>query len=52
MEDAKIKDLIRKEKNDYYKKWRKNNKDKVKEHHERYWKKRVERKLAKENKSS
>lgn len=28
--------------NDYYKEWRKNNKDKVKKYYENYWKKRAE----------
>ena len=43
-------ELIKKEKQEYFKTWRKNNKDKVKEHNARYWKKRVEKKLNKSDK--
>ena len=31
-----------KTRNDYYKEWRKNNKDKVRKYYENYWKKKAE----------
>lgn len=37
-------ELIKKAKREYFKNWRKNNKDKVKEHNARYWKKYYKRK--------
>ena len=39
---------IKKAKKEYYKKWRENNKEKVKKHNENYWKKRVEKLLKEE----
>ena len=41
-------ELIKKAKKEYFKKWRDNNKDKVKKHNETYWKKRVEKMLKEE----
>lgn len=38
-------DLIKAEKRLYFKNWRKNNREKVKEHNARYWEKRVEKKM-------
>jgi len=38
--------LARQERLTYFKNWRENNKDKVKQHNQNYWKKRVERKLS------
>lgn len=43
-------DLIKKEKCEYFKNWRKNNKEKIKRHNERYWQKRVEQKIQKNQK--
>ncbi len=43
-------DLIRKEKLEYYKNWRKNNKDKVRKHNQTYWQKRVQKKLSEQSK--
>lgn len=40
-----IKQAIREEKRAYFKKWRSENKDKVKKHNATYWKTRTEKKL-------
>ncbi len=40
-----IEELAREERKAYFKKWRADNKEKVKEHNANYWKKRVLKKL-------
>lgn len=44
-------DLIRNEKLEYYKNWRKNNKDKVKKHNQNFWNKRALKKHQIKNNS-
>jgi len=47
MENTKIKDVIRAEQRAYMKKWRSQNKEKVREINNRYWEKRALRILEK-----
>ena len=42
---AKIDDLIKVERLEYYKAWRAANPDKIKQHNQNYWRKRAERRL-------
>jgi len=44
-DEEKLIELVKAEKRTYFKKWRDTNKDKVKEHNARYWKKYAEKKL-------
>lgn len=41
-----IDELIKREKREYHKQWRANNKDKVKQHNKTYWQKKALEKLA------
>jgi len=46
--DAKVIDeLARKERLEYFRKWRAANKDKVRKHNEDYWRRKAEQKLKK-----
>lgn len=45
MDEAKICEIIRAERNAYSRAWREKNSDKVKAHNAKYWRKRAERKL-------
>ena len=52
MNHKKLEAAAQEEKREYFRKWRKNNPDKVKRHNENYWRKRAEKRLeaeAKEN---
>lgn len=40
-----VNELVKKERREYYRKWRAENKDKVRENNARYWKKRALKKL-------
>lgn len=42
-------EIARHKRNEYYRKWRKNNPDKVKEYNERYWAKKFEADMTKES---
>ena len=42
----KIQKLMEQERRDYYRSWRKKNPDKVRQHNQNYWRKRVEKRLA------
>lgn len=48
MKTKAIEELIRQEKNEYFKKWRKNNPDKIKEINRRYWEKKALERLKAE----
>ena len=55
MDDKKLEAAAQKEKREYFRRWRKNNPDKVKRHNENYWRKRAEKRLeveAKDNAAS
>lgn len=41
-----IEELANEERKAYYRKWREENKDKVKKHNATYWKRRVEKRLG------
>ena len=41
MKDSMNVEMIKTEKREYFKNWRRNNKDKVKIHNDRYWEKRA-----------
>jgi hypothetical protein len=41
---SKADDLIKEERKKYYRKWRLNNKEKVKKYNDNYWRRRVEKK--------
>lgn len=47
-----IEELVKEERRAYFKKWRSENKDKVKKHNATYWVKRVEKKLNDESKDN
>jgi len=49
MENTKLEELITKEKRAYFKKWREENKEKVRKSNANYWKRRVEKKLKELN---
>ena len=44
-------EMVRQERLAYHKQWRASNKDKVKQHNEKYWRKRVELKLLKQQRT-
>lgn len=52
MTDKEVENLIKEEKREYARQWRKNNKDKVKETNKRYWKKKVLKKLKEQEEES
>ena len=45
MNNKQLKEAILKEKRQYFKNWRAENKDKVKNHNQAYWKKKAEKTL-------
>lgn len=45
---AEIQELIRQEKREYARRWRSENKDKVKRNNEAYWQRRAEKRLQQE----
>lgn len=45
MTDKEVEELVKEEKREYARQWRKNNKDKVRETNKRYWEKRTLKKL-------
>ncbi|MDR0326567.1 MAG: hypothetical protein LBI19_10815 [Oscillospiraceae bacterium] len=45
MDEAKIAEIVKAERNAYTRAWRAKNPEKVKEHNAKYWRKRAERKL-------
>ena len=42
-------DIARKEKNEYYRRWREKNRDKVRESNRKYWERKAAEKEAKKN---
>ena len=50
MDDKKFEAAIQEEKREYFRRWRKNNPDKVKKQNENYWRKRAEKRLEAEAK--
>ena len=49
MNEQKLKAAIQEEKREYFRQWRKNNPDKVRQNSENYWRKRAEKHLVAEN---
>lgn len=47
-----VDELVKKERREYYRKWRAANKDKVRENNARYWKKRALKKLEQQKGST
>lgn len=47
-----VDELVKKERREYYRKWRAENKDKVRENNARYWKKRALKKLEEQDGST
>lgn len=45
MTDTKMEELARAERLEYFRNWRANNKDKVRESNRKYWQKRAEKRL-------
>jgi len=45
MSDERIAELVRAEKNAYFRAWRAKNPEKVKAHNAKYWRKRAEKKM-------
>ena len=52
MDDKKFEAAIQEEKREYFRRWRKNNPDKVKKQNENYWRKRAEKRLKDEAKDN
>ena len=52
MANETLNDLAIKERREYYKKWRANNKDKVRKSNQNYWKRRAEKRLQEEAKNA
>jgi uncharacterized short protein YbdD (DUF466 family) len=52
MVDKRLEAAAQEEKREYFRKWRKNNPDKVKKHNENYWRKRAEKRLKAEAKDN
>jgi len=50
MDDKKLEAAIQEEKREYFRRWRKNNPDKVKKQNENYWRKRAMKRLEAETK--
>ena len=48
MDNKKIEAVVKEEKREYFRQWRKNNPEKVKQHNENYWRKRAEKRLETE----
>lgn len=49
--DRKLHDIARQERLEYFRKWRKKNKDKVQKHNATYWEKRALRRIEEKNKA-
>ena len=49
MNEQKLEAAIQTEKREYFRQWRKNNPNKVKQNSENYWRKRAEKRLEAEN---
>lgn len=49
IEDKKLEKAVQEEKREYFRRWRKNNPDKVKKHNENYWIKRTQKRLEAED---
>lgn len=47
-----LEQLMVEERRAYFKEWRKNNKERVKQHNQNYWKRRVEKRLQEEKECS
>lgn len=47
-----IDEMVKEERNAYYRRWRAENRDKVRKHNQNYWKKRVLKGLGKQNHES
>ena len=45
--EENLEELIHKQKLEYYKNWRKNNKDKVKQHNKNFWLKKIKKEAEK-----
>lgn len=46
MDSKKLKELVINERKEYFRNWRANNKDKVRQHNKNYWERRVLKKLS------
>ena len=46
-----LEELARKERNEYFKNWRANNKENVKRHNQNYWIRKAEKKLQEQKKA-
>ena len=52
IEDKKLKKAVQEEKREYFRRWRKNNPDKVKKHNDNYWLKRTQKRLEAEDEAT
>ena len=48
MDNKKLEAVVKEEKREYFRRWRKNNPEKVKQHNDNYWRKRAEKRLEAE----
>lgn len=48
MDEQRIEELAQRERKEYYKQWRANNRDKIKKHRENYWRKRALQRMQNE----
>ncbi len=47
MKNSAIEEMVREQRRSYYRKWRKENKDKVREYNRRYWQRKAEAEMKK-----
>ena len=52
MDDKRVEAAVKEEKREYFRQWRKNNPDKVKQYYENYWCKRARKRLESERKDN
>jgi uncharacterized short protein YbdD (DUF466 family) len=52
VDDKRLEAAVKEEKREYFRQWRKNNPDKVKQYYENYWCKRARKRLESERKDN